>query len=147
MNPYRRFVHDLSVKRDIYSRRDALIADSLSSEITSLLSCIDRIEDLLDEEMRFLNQAEIDKLEPLNTRKSHLLAEFVRLSPGPSVEPSPEVSLRLQACHRKAEHNAAALQAYFSALEDFNKLILDHLRRDESAGTYSRREMARPLSL
>lgn len=104
----------------------------------TILSCIHRIEELLDEEIRLIDQGALNELERVNIRKTHLLAEFARLSPGASPSHLNEIDNRLSSCRRKAERNFEALGTYLRAVEDLNQMILDYLRREESDGTYAR---------
>lgn len=123
---------------DMYKRIDVAVSPSLSSRTVTIQHCISRIEVLLDEEMEILNQGKLNELERINMRKSHLLVEFDRLSKDLSVGGSYQVQLRMDICRRKAQRNFEALEAYLCAMEDLNQLILSHLRKEESDGTYSR---------
>lgn len=123
---------------DMYKRIDVAVSPSLSSRTVTIQHCISRIEVLLDEEMEILNQGKLNELERTNMRKSHLLVEFDRLSKDLSVGGSYQVQLRMDICRRKAQRNFEALEAYLCAMEDLNQLILSHLRKEESDGTYSR---------
>lgn len=104
----------------------------------TLSNCFRRIEELLDEEIFLLNHGMLQELDHLNLRKSHLLTEFSRLSRSYDSTPSAEIQTYLTICHRKAERNYIALGNYLRALDDLNDMIIDDLRRQESAGTYSR---------
>lgn len=123
---------------DMYKRIDVAVSPSLSSRTVTIQHCISRIEVLLDEEMEILDQGKLNELERINMRKSHLLVEFDRLSKDLSVGGSYQVQLRMDICRRKAQRNFEALEAYLCAMEDLNQLILSHLRKEESDGTYSR---------
>jgi len=123
---------------DMHKRIDVAVSPSLSSRTVTIQHCISRIEVLLDEEMEILNQGKLNELERINMRKSHLLVEFDRLSKDLSVGGSYQVQLRMDICRRKAQRNFEALEAYLCAMEDLNQLILSHLRKEESDGTYSR---------
>ncbi len=109
----------------------------------TILSCVHRIEELLDEEIRFIDQGALNELERVNIRKTHLLAEFAHLSPGVAPAYSNELDNRLASCRRKAERNFEALGIYLRAVEDLNRMILDFLRREDSDGTYARPVTAR----
>lgn len=123
---------------DPYKRASSVAPPSFSSATTTILICISRIEELLDEEMRLLNQGRLHQLEHVNMRKSHLLVEFDRLSPDPSMCRSHEIQIRMESCRRKAQRNFEALETYLRAMENLNQLILKHLRKEDSDGTYSR---------
>lgn len=117
--------------------------ENISYMSETILSCICRIEELLDEEIRLIDQGALNELERVNIRKTCLLAEFARLSPGASPSSSTEIEARLSSCRRKAERNYEALGTYLRAVEDLNRMILDFLRREESDGTYARPVSAR----
>ncbi len=117
--------------------------ENISYMSETILSCICRIEELLDEEIRLIEQGALNELERVNIRKTHLLTEFARLSPGASPSYSTEIETRLTFCRRKAERNYEALGTYLRAVEDLNRMILDFLRREESDGTYARPVSAR----
>lgn len=123
---------------DMYKRIGVAVSPSFSSATTTLLIYISRIEELLDEEMRLLNQGAFNELERVNMRKSHLLVEFDRVSTDPSVDRSSDIQLRMETCRRKAQRNFEALETYLSAMEDLNRMIVSYLRKEESDGTYSR---------
>lgn len=122
----------------LYNPTPLDILPSPLAETSAILICIHRIDELLDEEMRLLDHGSLDELERINIRKSHLLAEFSRLAPHPSADLSSEINLRLDSCRLKAERNFEALGTYLRAMEDLNQLILEHLRKEESDGTYAR---------
>lgn len=123
---------------DLYNCHGVIDSPLFSSATTTILICIARIEDLLDEEMRLLKRGALKELERINMRKSHLLVEFDRLSLDPTVGRSNELQLRMESCRRKARSNSETLEAYLSAMEELNRMILSHLRKEESDGTYSR---------
>jgi hypothetical protein len=111
---------------------------SVKNDHTIILNCLRRIDDILDEELMFLNRGMLHMLDPLNIRKSHLLLEFSNLSLYYTEVPPIEIQTRLDICRRKASRNYEALGNYLHALEDLNRIILDNLRDVESDGTYSR---------
>lgn len=106
-------------------------------ERSTIINCIRRIEEILDEEIKLLELGKLHELDHINLRKSHLLSEFSRLSSS-YPENSQEIHALFAVCRSKAGRNYEALGNYLRALEDLNCMILDHLRREESAGTYSR---------
>lgn len=106
-------------------------------ERSTLINCIRRIEGILDEEIKLLESGNLHELDHINLRKSHLLSEFSRLSSS-CPENSRDIQVLFAVCRSKASRNYEALGNYLRALEDLNSMILDHLRREETAGTYSR---------
>lgn len=110
---------------------------SLRSDAT-LISCIDRISALLDKERGILDKGTLSELELVNIRKNHLLLEFSRLRNNFPSQLSAELQDRLSACQKKASRNSEALKHYLQAVQDLNQMIMDHIRKEDSDGTYSR---------
>lgn len=110
---------------------------SLRSDAT-LISCIDRISALLDKERGILDKGALSELELVNIRKNHLLLEFSRLRNNFPSQLSAELQDRLSACQKKASRNSEALKHYLQAVQDLNQMIMDHIRKEDSDGTYSR---------
>lgn len=123
---------------DFYNRPELVPDSPVTRDYATILKCIDRINELLDEEIRLLDQGSLHELERVNIRKTHLLLEFSRLSQHNSLVDSREVHAHLAACRLRAKRNFDALGTYLQAVEDINRMILEHLRREESDGTYSR---------
>lgn len=119
-----------------------LPAPSTRSDAT-LINCIERISALLDKERSILNKGALSELELVNIRKNHLLSEFSRLRNNSSSQLSAELHDRLLACQTKASRNSEALKNYLQAVQDLNQMIMDHIRKEDSDGTYSRRSSSR----
>jgi hypothetical protein len=117
-------------------------AASTRSDAT-LINCIERISDLLDKERSILDKGSLSELELVNIRKTHLLQEFSRLRNNSSSQLSTELHDRLSACQMKASRNSEALKNYLQAVQDLNQMIMDHIRKEDSDGTYSRRSSSR----
>lgn len=118
---------------------------SIKIDHATILNYLRRIDDLLDEELLILNRGSLHLLDPLNIRKSHLLSEFSQLSLHYTHDPSFDIQTHLEICRQKAARNYEALGNYLHALEDLNRIILDHLRNQQSDGTYSRTVTSRLL--
>ena len=116
---------------------DALSNIATRKEGSIIMNCICRIEELLDDEIYLLEQGNFHDLDHNNLRKSHLLSEFSRLTCS-YFDNSDQIHTQLAVCRSKATRNYEALGNYLRALEELNYMILDHLRSEESAGTYSR---------
>ena len=71
--------------------------------------------------------------------KAHLILEFSRLSGNITPNPSPQLEARLGKLNEKATINAFMLEQYFSAMQEISRLMIEHVKRDDSDGTYSRR--------
>ena len=109
----------------------------------TLTNCVDRIVALLDKESSILDKGAISDLEIVNIRKNHLLSEFSRLMNNSPPQLSEELRERLSICQKKAMRNSEALKHYLQAVQDLNHMIMDHIRKEESDGTYSRMSSSR----
>ena len=123
---------------DLFKRPRHIPVSTVAQDHITLIKCIDRINDLLDEEVQLLEQGRLDELERVNIRKAHILSEFSRHTQHHSLVESKEIQTYLDSCRLKAQRNFEALATYLRAVEDLNQMILDHLRKEESDGTYSR---------
>jgi hypothetical protein len=92
----------------------------------------------LDKERGILDKGALSELELVNIRKNHLLLEFSRLRNNFPSQLSAELQDRLSACQKKASRNSEALKHYLQAVQDLNQMIMDHIRKEDSDGTYSR---------
>ncbi len=127
---------------------DALMLDRtapplISQSDATLINCVERISALLDKESSILANGRISDLEIVNIRKNHLLFEFSRLMNNAPTYLSEELRDRLSACKRKALRNSEALKHYLEAVQDLNLMIMDHIRKEDSDGTYSRMSSSR----
>jgi len=105
----------------------------------AILSCVERMEELLHKEEILINTGWPFDLDAINNVKAHLIHEFSQLSRTASIAPSRELEARLKELKRKATRNSFVLEQYFLAIQEISRLMIEHAKKEESDGTYSRR--------
>jgi hypothetical protein len=105
----------------------------------ALLNCVERLDELLQKEEILINTGWPFDLDAINGVKAHLIHEFAQLSRTTSIAPSAELEVRLKEIMRKATRNSFILEQYFLAIQEISRLMIEHAKKEESDGTYSRR--------
>lgn len=109
----------------------------------AFLRCIDRIESLIATETQILKSGAAVDFDMLNLRKSHALMELLQVT-----RSAPEGTLsltqgRVERLRELLAVNAEALQQHLLAIRAINELIVECVRREESDGTYSIKNLGR----
>jgi hypothetical protein len=99
--------------------------------------CIARLEALIDRETEALRRCVAINFDDYNTRKTHALLEFLRVSRAMPDQTSPSTALRLSELRGKLAENAQLLDQHLNAMVEIATIMIRNIEREESDGTYS----------
>jgi hypothetical protein len=99
--------------------------------------CIARLELLVDGETDALRNCAAINFDDYNTRKTHALLEFLRVSRAMPDQTSPETAFRLAELRGKLAVNARLLDQHLNAMVEIATIMIRNIEREESDGTYS----------
>ena len=112
----------------------------------ALLTCIQRLEELLEQENAALREHRDADLPECNRRKSRALLELTRIAraiPSNAIEPS--VRTGITRLRENLIRNRDLLQIHINAVRQVSDLLARVISENESDGTYSaQRHGARP---
>ena len=105
----------------------------------ALISCIERIEELLEQESAALSRREEVDFQDLNHRKSRALLELTRIARSVSASASREAWVPLERLREKLRRNAELLETHIGAVRELAGLLASEIAHADSDGTYSMR--------
>ncbi len=116
------------------------ISQDLDPDGTTLAfeRCIDRLEEVVDQETAALRNRSHADLREFNNRKSQGLLELSRsLKFFQAAPPSNAVLERLAGLREKLDVNQAVLKLHLDAVREVSTIMSDAIRDSESDGTYT----------
>jgi hypothetical protein len=118
---------------------DLPLADGDGAAASSAFErCIERLEEVVDQETAALKGRAAADLREFNNRKSQGLLELSRsLRHFQGAAPSNAVLARLAGLREKLDTNKAVLKLHLEAVREVSTIMADALRDAESDGTYS----------
>lgn len=116
----------------------APLAPPANPEALAVLSAIDRLEELLNQETDGLRVMSLEELKELNRRKSLCLLDLMRAA-RPLTEAAADDTLRgrVRALRDATARNAAVLQTHLEAVREIAGTVAQSIHERESDGTYS----------
>lgn len=103
-----------------------------------LVGAVGRLEILIDQEVSALRHASVGELKDLNNRKAQVLVELDRaVSANSGQSPSTEMKQRLGLLRGKLEINRKTLKMHLDAVHEVAAMLSDHVRDEDSDGTYT----------
>jgi len=115
----------------------ATAAENANSVEQAFARCIERLETLIDRETAALRTCAAINFDEFNTRKTHALLEFLRVSRAMPDQTSPSTALRLADLRVKLAENAQLLDQHLNAMVEIATIMIRNIEREESDGTYS----------
>lgn len=116
---------------------EAIAPPSRTPELASLISSLDRLESVVDQETAALEARMPIDLQEMNRRKSRSLLELsraVRILPD---RVAPELQDRVVDLRRKLQRNCEVLAMHLDAAREISSILNGALRAAESDGTYT----------
>lgn len=114
-----------------------LLTAGVDPALATLVSALDRLEELVDHETEALRlRAPLD-LADINRRKSRSLLELSRAARGVDIGRSDGLQARLDRLRVKLADNEGVLALHLSAAQEVGAILDQALRDAESDGTYS----------
>lgn len=114
-----------------------LLTAGVDPALATLVSALDRLEELVDHETEALRlRAPLD-LADINRRKSRSLLELSRAARGVDIGRSDALQARLDRLRVKLADNQGVLSLHLSAAHEVGAILDQALRDAESDGTYS----------
>lgn len=111
-----------------------------SEEISSLLTAIRRLEDIIEEETTALATGQKVDFDDFSMRKSRSMLEFVRLMRARMhLGGETEVTDEIQRLREKLERNRSLLEMHYDAVREVAAIIVRAIKDSESDGTYTGR--------
>ncbi|GGF47969.1 hypothetical protein GCM10007301_04100 [Azorhizobium oxalatiphilum] len=107
--------------------------------MASLLSSLDRLETVVDQETDALAARKPIDLQDINRRKSRSLLELSRAARFLPETVEPELQDRLLGLKRKLQRNCEVLSMHLDAAREISTILNGALRAAESDGTYTTR--------
>lgn len=106
----------------------------------NLMVLLDRLEDVLNQEMKALRGSSLAAHQPFTDRKNQLLRDFITFQKG-LVDPVvlKPLTQRLARVSILLRRNQQHLGAHVEALRDISQLIAQTILAEDSDGTYSAR--------
>lgn len=114
-----------------------LLAVSVDPALATLVSALDRLEELVDQETEALRLRVPLDLADINRRKSRSLLELSRAARGVDIGRSDALQARLDRLSVKLADNRNVLSLHLSAAQEVGAILDQALRDAESDGTYS----------
>lgn len=109
-----------------------------ATALSAFERCIERLEDVVDQETAALKGRTAADLREFNNRKSQGLLELSRsLRHFQAAPPSDTVLARLAGLREKLDTNKAVLELHLQAVREVSTVMADAIRDAESDGTYS----------
>lgn len=99
--------------------------------------CLDRVEAVIQDEMKILKKGGRIDFDALNQRKLHALLELLCASKGATGQNTAHCATRLKSLQALLVENADFLARRLKATEEITEIIVKHIRDSESDGTYS----------
>lgn len=103
----------------------------------AFVRCLDRVETVIQDEMRILKKGGRIDFDALNQRKLHALLELLCASKGAAGQNTAYCETRLKSLQALLVENANFLARKLKATEEITEIIVQHIRDSESDGTYS----------
>lgn len=107
------------------------------------ISCIDRLEQLVERETRTLEANGPIDFEEFNVRKTRALFEFLMASRSVPAQASTAIRTRLASLQAKLAENSAMLAQHLDAMREIAGIMIRTMEMAESDGTYSGRSAYR----
>ncbi len=111
----------------------------VSSSHLAFLSCIDRLEQLVESETQALKAFGPINFEESNGRKTRALFEFLRASRSVQAQAPATIRTKLTSLQAKLAENASMLDQHLSAMREIAGIMIRTMEMAESDGTYSGR--------
>lgn len=108
----------------------------------AFVGCVERLQQLIDQESAVLRSGEAVDFEDFNLRKTHALLEFRRASRSFSAPRSAAVEARLARLRASLVENSSLLDQHLRAMRDISGIMIRTIEMAESDGTYSNRIFA-----
>lgn len=105
----------------------------------AFISCVARLENIIESETRILKGGGKVDFDVLNQRKMHALLEFLQVSRNASSGSMTRAAERIKTLQKLLAENAELLDRLLQATQEITTLIVHHIRESESDGTYSMR--------
>lgn len=105
--------------------------------LATLVSALERLEDLVDQETDALRRRAPLDLADINRRKSRSLLELSRAARGTEVRQADALQQRLGRLREKLLDNQAVVSLHLAAAQEVGAILDQALREAESDGTYS----------
>ncbi|WP_245263391.1 hypothetical protein [Azorhizobium doebereinerae] len=115
----------------------ALAAPAPAPEVASLISSLDRLEQVVDQETAALEARRAIDLNEVNRLKSRSLLELSRAVRHLPERIEPELQGRLSELKRKLQRNCEVLAMHLQAAREISTILNGALRAAESDGTYT----------
>lgn len=111
----------------------------IGSSPDAFARCLDRVQAVIQDEMKILKKGERIDFDALNQRKLHALLELLCASKGAAGQNSVDCETRLKSLRTLLVENTDFLARRLKATEEITEIIVKHIRDSESDGTYSLR--------
>jgi hypothetical protein len=119
-------------------RREPDVDIEAAAATSAFEKCIERLEDVVDQETAALRRRSHADLGEFSNRKSQGLLELSRsLKFFQAAPPSNAVLERLAGLREKLDVNQAVLKLHLDAVREVSAIVSDAIRDSESDGTYS----------
>lgn len=105
--------------------------------LATLVSALERLEDLVDQETDALRRRVPLDLADINRRKSRSLLELSRAARGVEIRQTDALQQRLDRLREKLSDNQAVVSLHLAAAQEVGAILDQALREAESDGTYS----------
>ncbi len=115
----------------------AIAAAPRAPELASLISSLDRLESVVDQETAALEARMPIDLQEMNRRKSRSLLELSRAVRILPERVAPELQDRVVGLRRKLQRNCEVLAMHLDAAREISSILNGALRAAESDGTYT----------
>lgn len=115
----------------------ALASPAPVPEVASLISSLDRLEQVIDQETAALEARSALDLNEVNRLKSRSLLELSRAVRHLPERVEPELQGRLSELKRKLQRNCEVLAMHLQAAREISTILNGALRAAESDGTYT----------
>lgn len=103
-----------------------------------LVSTLDRLDQLLVQEIAALRNASVGDLREFTNRKNQVLLELTQtMGSGARATPSTALRSRLAGVRAKLDANRTALKLHLDAVQEVAGMLADRMREDDSDGTYT----------
>ena len=120
------------------ARRESDLDGDAAAATSAFERCIERLEDVVDQETAALKSRAPADLREFNNRKSQGLLELSRSLRYFQVAPPTNAVLeRLAGLREKLDINQAVLKLHLDAVREVSTIMADAIRDAESDGTYS----------
>ncbi len=106
-------------------------------ELASLISSLDRLESVVDQETAALEARQPIDLQEMNRRKSRSLLELSRAARILPDRVAPELQDRVSGLRTKLQRNCEVLAMHLEAAREISSILNGALRAAESDGTYT----------